>query len=740
MQDSKRAIVIAAAALVLAGDASAEDWPDWRGPSRDGKSAEKGLPERWSPAGENLAWKAPYGARSTPVVAEGRVYLINGVGAGATLQERLVALDAGTGKLLWEHRWNVFHSDVPPHRIGWSSPVVDRDTGNVYAFGVGGTLLGLTRDGKRVWERSLAEEFGLVTTHGGRTVSPIIEGDLVIVSGVTAGWGAHARAGHRFLAFDKKTGGTVWVNSPGGRPFDTTYSPPIAAEIAGTRLVLAGGSDGAAYAFKPQTGEVVWRYEVSKRGLNTGVLVHGTTAIVTHSEENLDSSEMGMMSAIDATAKGAIGKEQVKWRVVGWQGGFSSPVLDGDHVYQVDNGANLAAFDATSGKRVWLFNLGTIQKASPVLADGKLYVGSENGRFWILKPGPDKPVVLDEDQLGTEQTPEAIIASVAVGDGHVYLATMDNLYCIGPKGGARASAAKTPARGKTAAPAAAAGAASGKATYVQVVPTEVVVKPGESVQFHARLFDENGRFLREAVEDAAWGMEGMRGAVNSGHFTADAGPTPRAGQVTVKTGGLAGAARVRIVPPLPWEYKFDEEEATVPPHWINATGKFTLKPAEGGGTGKVLVKNADNAATKRARVFMGPTDGANYTVEADVLSKELRRQMGDAGVVAQRYQLALFGNHQRVELNPWQPETARAVTAPFTWKPDTWYRLKLRVENLAGGQVKAMGKVWPVGEAEPAAWLVERTDPVPNRQGSPGIYADASVEVFFDNVKVVSNQ
>jgi hypothetical protein len=419
--------------------------------------------------------------------------------------------------------------------------------------------------------------------------------------------------------------------------------------------------------------------------------------------------------------------------VVGWQGGFSSPVLDGDRVYQVDNGANLAAFDANTGQRLWLFNLGTIQKASPVLADGKLYVGSENGRFWILKPGPDKPVVLDEDQLGTEQTPEAIIASVAVADGRVYLATMDNLYCIGKP---RKPATTTAAASK----AAAAAPAGGTATYLQVVPAEVLIKPGDTVQFHARLFDAQGRFVREAVEDASWGLKGMRGAVNSGHLTADLQAVPRAAEVTVKAAGLAGAARVRVIPVLPWEYNFDEEEAAVPAHWVNATGKFAVRPAAEGAPNKVLVKLADNAFTKRARVFMGPTDMGDYTVEADALSKEHRRQMGDAGVVAQRYQFTIYGNHQRAELNSWQPETARAVTAPFAWKPDTWYRLKLRVENLPGGRVKAMGKAWPAGEAEPAAWLVERTDPIPNTHGSPGIYSDAPVEVFFDNVKVVSNK
>src|SRR5688572_32917594 len=130
---------------------------------------------------------------------------------------------------------------------------------------------------------------------------------------------------------------------------------------------------------------------------------------------------MGMMAAIDATATGTIAKEQVKWRVVGWQGGFSSPVLDGDRVYQVDNGANLAAFDANTGNRLWLFNLGTIQKASPVLADGKLYVGTENGKFFILKPSATGCEILDEDQLGTVAQPEKIIGSVAISNGRVFV-------------------------------------------------------------------------------------------------------------------------------------------------------------------------------------------------------------------------------------------------------------------------------------------------------------------------------
>ncbi|PYS70445.1 MAG: hypothetical protein DMF69_13550, partial [Acidobacteria bacterium] len=265
--------------LLLLMPTRAADWAEWRGPARDGISLEKGLPTSWSPSGQNLAWKAPYGGRSAPIVMNGRVYLQNTAGKGADEQERVMCFDADTGKLLWEHRFNIYLSDVPPHRVGWASPVGDPATGNIYSFSVGGTLMGLSRDGKVIWERSLGEDFGLLTTHGGRTVSPLIDGDLVIVSGVTFQWGLQARGAHRFMAFDKRTGQTMWISAPGGRPYDTTYAAPIIVNVNGTRLLIQGASDGVVHAIKPQTGEPVWKYEISKRGLNTGTVVHNNIAI-----------------------------------------------------------------------------------------------------------------------------------------------------------------------------------------------------------------------------------------------------------------------------------------------------------------------------------------------------------------------------------------------------------------------------------------------------------------------------
>lgn len=709
-------------ALSAGAVAQAGDWAEWRGPERDGRSPERGLPTRWSPSGQNLAWKAPYGGRSTPIVLGDRLYLQDAAGEGEKRQERVVCLSADTGKLLWEHRFNVYHSDVAPDRVGGASPSGDPATGDVYALGAAGTLLALDPGGKVLWERSLVEDFGLVTPHGGRTVSPVLDGDLVIVSGVAAGWGTQSGAGHRFFAFDKKTGTTVYVSSPGGQPFGPTSSPPVIGVVNGVRLLIAGAGDGAIHAIKPATGEPVWSFALSRFGLDTGALLSGNVAIVSHGEEKLESSgEMGLLAGIDAAATGALTKENVKWSVTGFQGGFSSPVLDGDRLYQIDNGANLVAFDATSGRRLWTFNLGTIQKASPVLADGKLYVGTENGRFFILKPGPAAATVLDSDQLGTPAAPEAIIASVAVSSGRVYLTTTHATYCIGRKAAVGAAAAAAPLP-----------AGTEPATHLQVSPTELTLTPGDRVQFTARLFDAQGRLIREEPK-GTWALEQLEGTIGATGLLRTAGGNPQAGSVKATVGELSGTARVRVIPALPWKWDFDN--GAVPSQWINATGTFAGRDQAGD---KVLVKLADDPFTRRARVFMGGGHLANYTVEADVLAHEQRRQMGDAGVVAQRYQLVLLGKSQKIELQSWQPETARTAHASFAWKPDTWYRMKLRVEKEAGG-VRARGKAWLMGDREPDAWTLERVDPIPNLHGSPGLYADAPAEVAFDNVRVTAN-
>src|SRR6185503_20978540 len=156
------------------------DWPEQRGPKGDGISLETGLIDKWALNGENFLWRVAYGGRSAPVVMGNHVYVQNPFGRGPALQERVMCLDADSGKVVWEYKFNIFQSDVPPHRVGWASPAADPETGNIYALGVSATVIALSKDGKLVWERSVGEEFAAFTTHGGRTMSPIIDGNLVI--------------------------------------------------------------------------------------------------------------------------------------------------------------------------------------------------------------------------------------------------------------------------------------------------------------------------------------------------------------------------------------------------------------------------------------------------------------------------------------------------------------------------------------------------------------------------------
>src|SRR6266446_3903335 len=218
----------------------ASDWPEVRGPNRDGLSAETNLPERWSPEGENLVWQAPYGGLSGPVVLGDRIYLQNMVGEGAELQERIVSLDANTGKLVWEKRISVNHSLVPPERAAGSTPALDPQLGHVYMLTTGGMLAAYTRAGMPLWTRDLYEEFGFILTDSGRVASPVVDGPLVIVSGTTFGWGELGAGAHRFLAFDKRTGDSVWVSSSEKRPYEPVSSPPLITEVDGVRLLVAG--------------------------------------------------------------------------------------------------------------------------------------------------------------------------------------------------------------------------------------------------------------------------------------------------------------------------------------------------------------------------------------------------------------------------------------------------------------------------------------------------------------------
>jgi outer membrane protein assembly factor BamB len=739
----KKCSLLAALALVIGAAVSAQqahrialgDWPEARGPNRDGISGETGLIEKWALNGANFLWRAPYGGRSAPLVMGNRVYVQNPAGRGVNLQERVMALDANTGKPVWEYRFNLFQSDVPAHRVGWASPAADPETGNIYALSGGAQVIALSRDGKLLWDRSIGEEFAAFTTHGGRTMSPVVDGDLVIVSAAVSNWGTNAARAHRLIALDKRTGDIVYVSNPGGRPYDTAYAAPLVATINGMRLLIVGLGDGGIHAIKSQTGEKVWSFVAAKRAINTGVAVKGNTVLVSHGDENLTGTELGLIAAIDGSQSGDI--KATKWATRGIEFGFSSPLVEGNRLYQIDGGSTLRAFDIESGRQLWTQPLGSAQKAPPVMADGKIYVGTDGGSFFVVRPLADRAEILSKVELpnstnsccGSEGTPEQILAGAAVSRGRIFFVSSDAVYAIGAKQPTSPSGFAVDEPVQTGA---------GTPASLQVSPTELMLAPGQAVKLHARLFDEKGRFLREDTS-AAWSLDALKGTVANGTFTVASEAIDQAGLIKATVGGLTGQARARVSRPLPWKETFDSyADGAAPPGWGIVTGsQLAVATLDGQ---KVLQKAPTDTIFKRARTFIGPTTWSNYTFEADVRAAERRRQMGDVGITAQRYSLVLYGTTQKLKLEPWEPETARTVTLPFAWKPDTWYRLKLRVENLPNGQVRARGKAWPAGGAEPAAWMIDKTDPIGNHQGAPGLFIDAQFGATLDNFTITQNQ
>ena len=725
--------LLAVAAAVLfstSAPASAADWPSWRGFNADGVSPETGLPSTWTPGGENMLWKAPIGGRSTPIVMNGQVCLITLAEPGDVTkwQERVACLDADTGKISWEHRYNVFQTDIPHHRVGWANLVGDEETGYVYSHGVEGMVYGFAPDGKIIWSRSLGEEVGRISGFGGRTVNPIVDGDLVIVSFLTAGWGSTFIPRHRFYALDKRTGETVWISTPGGAPKDTTYSAPIVRVINGERLLIGGNGDGGVYALRAATGEKVWGFPMSKRGINASVVVDGNLVYASHSEENVDESvAMGRLVCLDA---GQItdGKPKLVWMVDGFTGGYASPAIHDGRLYHVDNSANLTAFNAKTGEELWLHNLGIAQKASPVVADGKIYVADVDGKFHILKlDGDEEPEVLDVDEFKeADGSATQINGSPAIADGRVYLLTNSDLYAIGGNKPTPRPSATLPGPPEKA-------PSGATAAAVQVTPGEIILAAGGEKQFKVGTFDAKGRLIGE--EEASWALDGLKGEISSsGKLQLSSENTSQGGLVVATVGELKGTARVSARPVIAFEENFDALAAkSVPAGWNATRGRFQVAAD---GDNIVLKKPSGNPRSWRTTVYIGDPAAKGYVIEADVKGSERRRRMPDIGLVSHRYTIALMGNTQKLMIRTWLSELERfSKIVRFRWDPDIWYRMKVQVDEKGDAAV-IRAKVWKRDEAEPAEWSIEAEDAIPHRHGAPGIYGYSSADILYDNISV----
>jgi outer membrane protein assembly factor BamB len=759
--------------LLSSHAAPATGWHYWRGPGQLGVSEEKNLPGKLELNGSTHLWTADLGGQSSPVVANGKLYVMGIIGEGPDLQEVLACFDANTGEKLWDHRWNDFLSDIIYTRYSTSNPTIDPETGNVYVQGSQGIIAGFTGDGKKLWEHSMMDRFGRMTFPNGRTATPVVDRDLVITHHITAYWGAMGPARDRFFAFDKHTGDLVWLNTPGGAPKDSSYSPPIASHWNGQRVFYCGTGDGAVVCFNAKTGDELWYSKYSMGGVNASVIPMKDKIIGIHDSENLDSSEIGRLIALripDALPPGARPhefpfKDLEIWRNPNVNSFATSPVLVGDILYQIVTTGDLVAIDTATGNELWRKKFGIEQRnASMLYADGKLYFGmledphaKEKGveagttaAFYVVKPSRTGVETLTYISLEGR-----CFGSPCIFNGKIYIQTTKKLYCFGNRG-------NNP--GIAAAPAPEKPEPVGKAVALHIVPPEIVLTPGTSQKFRVYSIDTNGNRVEEVknVATAKWEKfipptakvkVKLNATAEGNTLTADAVEEPSAGMFKVTHGGLTGFVRGRILPNIPLTENFESftpdqvhpanhpepgQQFDYPPlPWIGARFKFEIRQQPDGN--KVLTKTIDNKLFQRGIVFLGTPDMKNYTIEADVMSEGDRRKMSEIGLICQRYYVILKGNAGKLQINS-NLERIKEETS-FRIRPKAWYHLKARVDVNTDGSGVIRAKAWPKGEAEPAEWTLEVNHKHAHQQGSPGLFGFAPQEILchIDNVKVTPN-
>jgi outer membrane protein assembly factor BamB len=737
-------------------------WLSWRGPEQTGVSRETGLPSKVSVA--DALWVADFPGQSAPVLANGKLYAMGYLGSGPDLQEGVACFDAETGQKLWQQLYNDYLSDTVYLRYATASPAIDGETGNVYIQGTQGILAAFTAEGQLIWKHSLMEEFGRLTFPNSRTASPAIDGDLVITRGITANWGTHGPAGDRFYAFDKKTGALVWSSSPGAPPKDNSFSHPQFGWYHGKRVFFAAIGDGSVVCVNARTGDPIWRVALFRAGINATVLVHKDNKVIAIYGTPYELGQMVALKMPDVVPTNAaagpvvVERKDLELWADDISSSTSSPILEGDTIYLVAEKGDLNAVDANTGAIKWKVKLGIEQRnACPLFADGKLYApilddpetkmagqadAGTKGGFYIIKPGEKVGEVLCHAELDGRcfGTPVAY-------NGKLYLQTTRHLYCWGKKGD-NAGLAAAPEEKPWPAP--------GKATQLQIIPSEVLLHPGEKAAFRVRSLDANGFTVDPSIPPSQVKFTGyipatarvkaaMKGAFSDqGELVVAPEPIVSAGAFEATFGDLKGYLRGRVMPNLPIKQDFESISlsetnadgtafAYPPLPWIGARFKFDVREKDGS---KVLAKTIENKFFQRATVFMGTPDMKNYTIQADVMSDGNRRKMSEVGLINQHYLIVLKGNEQKIEVNSNQ-ERLR-VSEDFKWSPNVWYRLKARVDPNPDGSAVVRAKAWKRDETEPEKWSIEVPHKTAHAAGAPGLFgfSPQAMKVYVDNIEV----
>jgi outer membrane protein assembly factor BamB len=386
-----------------------DDWPQWRGPRRDGVSAEKGLLKSWPAGGPPLAWTARGAGEgySSFSVADGRLYTLGARGG----TEQVIAFDATSGKRLWEtpngRRFTNDRGDGPR-----GTPTVEN--GRVYAFGASGDLSALdAASGKVVWTVNVIEKFGGSNITWGLSESPLVLGDRILVN--AGGRGAS------IVAVKKSDGSLIWKSQSD----EAGYSSAVLHEAGGVRQAIFFTGQRV-LGVDVNDGRLLWSYDKVANGTaNIATpLVRGNRVFV--------SSDYGTGAALlelaPAGGSGVSAREVYFTRDM--RNHHASSILVGDHLYGF-SGAILTAMAFDTGQVAWRDR--SVGKGSMVYADDRLYLFSEQGVVGLAEANPAAYREHGRFQLKTGSLPTW--SHPVVANGKLFLRDQDTIYAYNVRAG-----------------------------------------------------------------------------------------------------------------------------------------------------------------------------------------------------------------------------------------------------------------------------------------------------------------
>ncbi len=382
-----------------------DDWPQFRGPARDGRSAETGLLHQWPAEGPPLLWEikdAGLGFSCGAIVADRLITM--GMRDGA---EYVLCYSNQDGKLLWSVK------NGPEYKNSFgdgprATPTIDGN--RVYALGANGDLCCLNlSDGKQIWRMNILNEFDGNNITWGISESPLIDGELVLV---TPG-GKKATV----AALNKMTGQVAWTSKDPNNDVEPAGYASIISYHVGQQRQMATLTSRGAYAFDPKDGKFLWRYDQVANG------TANITTPVAHDGYVFFTTDYGTGCALIRVGPDGIGKEvYFNKNMKNHHGGV---VLDKGHLYGFDSGI-LVCLDFLTGEVKWKNR--SVGKGSLTYADGDFYVLSENGIMGLVRANPEKYEEINRFKL-TDRSSRPTWTYPVIAQGRLYLRDQDKIRC-----------------------------------------------------------------------------------------------------------------------------------------------------------------------------------------------------------------------------------------------------------------------------------------------------------------------